>query len=80
MREWRSAGRQTETPEQRKRRVARTRAGMALRRGAIRKHPCADCGAAEAEMHHEDYNYALDVTWLCRRCHLARHGKRPAEG
>jgi Mg2+ and Co2+ transporter CorA len=36
--------------------------------------PCERCGSAEnIEAHHEDYSKILEVTWLCRACHLERH-------
>lgn len=28
-------------------------------------------------MHHADYDKPLEVTWLCRPCHLAVHGVVP---
>jgi hypothetical protein len=37
---------------------------------------CADCGeAAKLDAHHEDYSKPLDVVWICRTCHAARHLK-----
>lgn len=45
-----------------------------IRRGKIIKGPCADCGSENAEAHHSDYSKPLDVVWLCRKCHMARHG------
>jgi hypothetical protein len=45
----------------------------AVRRGTIKKQPCEICGVFPAEAHHEDYNFPLDVRWLCRKCHMARH-------
>jgi hypothetical protein len=49
----------------------------ALRSGAlIRPERCEECTeAAPLEGHHYDYSKPLDVRWLCRRCHLAEHGK-----
>jgi hypothetical protein len=51
----------------------RSYAKVYLRRGKLHPQPCVDCGAAEVEMHHEDYDQPLMVTWVCRSCHLARH-------
>jgi hypothetical protein len=45
----------------------------ALRLGEIIRAPCIVCGNPRAEGHHEDYARQLDVTWLCRTHHLARH-------
>lgn len=59
--------------EQRRRGIARSYANVYLRRGKLTRQPCADCGAAKVQMHHADYDRPLEVTWLCRRCHLARH-------
>jgi hypothetical protein len=52
---------------------ARSYANVYLKRGKLTKGPCEDCGVEEAEMHHEDYSRPLEVTWLCRQCHLDRH-------
>ena len=56
-------------------RDARTLAGAAKRRGELVPEPCRSCGAANVEMHHEDYAKPLDVQWLCRSCHLKVHDK-----
>ena len=45
----------------------------ANRRGTIVKQPCAKCGAAKADGHHEDYDRPLDLTWLCPSHHRKRH-------
>ncbi len=45
----------------------------ALKRGLVTPQPCAVCGAAESEAHHEDHALPLDVVWLCRAHHKARH-------
>lgn len=50
----------------------------ALRSGRLQKEPCAVCGVTDGvQAHHHSYlrEDALDVTWLCWRCHfLQRHG------
>jgi hypothetical protein len=58
---------------------ARSYAGVALRRGDIKREPCVDCGSEAVEMHHADYSKPIEITWLCRPCHLARHanGEEP---
>jgi len=84
-------GKVIETPEQRTRRMlrgkvhrekyplrykARTCVNNALRRGAITKQPCK-CGNPKVQAHHEDYSKPLEIDWMCRRCHLTVHGKKP---
>jgi len=63
------------TVEQKRKDIARSTANVAVARGKIFPEPCADCGAEKTEKHHEDYDKPLEVTWLCRTCHLARHKK-----
>ena len=48
----------------------------ALRLGDLVRQPCAKCGDADSEAHHEDYSKPLDVTWLCRPCHNRAHGRQ----
>lgn len=49
----------------------------AIRRGALVKGPCLDCGSASnIHGHHDDYLKPLEVTWLCRKCHQVRHQNR----
>lgn len=55
----------------------RSYAHVYLKRGKLTKKPCEKCGDRHSEMHHEDYNKPLKVTWLCRACHMAKHGKKP---
>lgn len=45
----------------------------ALRAGRLTRQPCVECGAPNAQAHHEDYAKPLDVTWLCDPHHKARH-------
>lgn len=52
---------------------ARAYAGEYYRRGKIKKQPCFGCGGSDSQKHHEDYTRPLDVTWMCRQCHLDYH-------
>lgn len=52
---------------------ARRYAGVYQSRGHLIPQPCTSCGASPAEKHHPDYAQPLNVTWLCRLCHLALH-------
>jgi hypothetical protein len=71
MRDWRK--RNPLTPEQRKKDIARSYAGVYFRRGKIKRTPCKVCGDPNSQMHHPDYSKPLAVEWLCKRCHLAEH-------
>ena len=52
----------------------------ALRKGTlIRPDVCPECGdVTRLDAHHEDYSKPLDVTWLCRSCHLILHRRSEA--
>lgn len=55
---------------------AHTRVHTALRKGQLTRGVCArqsESCQGQIEGHHEDYDLPLDVIWLCRRHHLARH-------
>lgn len=54
-------------------RLAHVIAGNAIRDGRLTKQPCERCGELRVEAHHEDYNKPLEVTWLCKPCHMMRH-------
>lgn len=71
MREWRKS--HPLSPEQKLRDNARSYAGVYKRRGKLVPQPCEVCGAAEVEMHHDDYSKPLEVRWLCREHHMAHH-------
>lgn len=67
-------------PEKRRARTAVTRAVESGR--LTRPAQCESCGRPDSpladgrsqiEAHHADYAQPLDVEWLCRRCHQARH-------
>lgn len=68
--------------EQRHKRTAHLAVQSAVRAGALKApSECSMClGKVEVQAHHDDYNKALDVRWLCRRCHHAIHGKRLRHG
>lgn len=61
------------TDEQRKRANARSYANNYKQRGKLIQEKCKECGDPNTEMHHEDYDKPLEVTWLCRDCHLELH-------
>lgn len=45
----------------------------ALRNGTITRKKCSRCDSEKSMAHHESYDHALDVTWLCQPCHKERH-------
>lgn len=53
--------------------AARHIAGVYKRRGLLAPRLCVVCGSASVEMHHDNYDEPLEVTWLCRPCHLSHH-------
>ncbi len=55
---------------------AHSRVANAKRHGDLTPEPCEVCGAANTEAHHDDYERALDVRWLCRRDHLQHHREK----
>jgi len=60
--------------EQRAKANARSYANVYLKRGKIKKGKCCVCNSKDSQMHHEDYTKPTDILWLCRGCHLQRHG------
>lgn len=38
---------------------------MAIKRNNLKKENCAICDSINVHAHHEDYDYPLDVVWLC---------------
>ena len=56
-----------------------SKVGKAVKAGRLVKSDCADCGGPSAQAHHHngyEPEHALDVVWLCRPCHMRRHGKK----
>ena len=54
---------------------ANSKTGNAIRDGKLVRQPCEVCGCEKVQAHHEDYTKPLNVEWLCRKHHLAKHGK-----
>lgn len=54
---------------------ARAKLQNEVRQGRIIPRPCFVCGEERSEAHHEDYAKPLDVIWLCRPHHNARHNE-----
>lgn len=52
---------------------ARAMVSWHVKTGNIEKQPCSICGEKASVAHHEDYAKPLDVVWLCRPHHAARH-------
>lgn len=59
--------------EKRKKANARSYANSEKQRGKLIQEDCVECGSPDSQMHHEDYDKPLQVTWLCRECHLNLH-------
>ena len=55
---------------------ARQALNYAVRTGKVRRGKCAKCGTERGvEAHHPDYANALEVVWLCTKCHgILHHG------
>ena len=71
MREWRKS--HPLTKEQKRKASTRRYTSLLVARGTLVKDVCKECGCEEVEAHHEDYNNARQVMWLCRPCHLQLH-------
>lgn len=54
-------------------RIAHCIVANGIRSGRITRGSCSICGSNEAEAHHEDYSKPLEITWLCKTHHAARH-------
>lgn len=61
------------SPDAKQKANARAYAHVYRDRGKIKKEDCKTCGSSKSEMHHSDYSKPLEVTWLCRSCHLKEH-------
>ena len=59
--------------EKKKRIKARCALNHAVRDKRLKKLPCEICNDKKSEGHHHNYNKALKVTWLCKKCHWQEH-------
>lgn len=59
-------------------RNAKNAVQWAIKKGLLtRPDECTVCEKqGQVEGHHEDYAKPLQVIWLCRKCHVARHWRR----
>ena len=46
-----------------------------VRIGNLTRKPCEVCGEQKAVAHHDDYDKALDVRWLCQSHHKQWHAE-----
>lgn len=63
------------TEEQRIKSAAHALVAQALKDGRLARKPCEICGDANSVAHHEDYSKPLEVVWVCRKHHMAAHGR-----
>lgn len=47
--------------------------GNAVRSGKLIKGLCEVCGNPDVQAHHDDYNFVLNVRWLCNKHHAEWH-------
>jgi len=60
---------------------ARQQVSDAVRKGKLMRGSCTVCGSYKnIDGHHEDYSKPLDIVWLCKPCHKARHKQLKEEG
>ena len=59
--------------EDKRRRKAHSSVSKAIKDGSLVRVPCERCGEVKSVAHHEDYDFPLDVMWLCQPCHKQRH-------
>jgi len=55
--------------------TARYKLRDAVKVGKIVRGKCERCGSEDVHGHHEDYNKALEVNWLCYKHHRERHNE-----
>ena len=53
--------------------AAHIKVGNAVRDGVLIKQPCEICGIIDTHAHHDNYNFPLDVRWLCPVHHCEWH-------
>lgn len=61
------------TPTERMKMNCRSYTHVYVKRGKLKKGPCAVCGCPEVQAHHTDYSQPLKVVWLCLAHHRLEH-------
>lgn len=51
----------------------------AIKSGKLIRKPCQFCGEEKVHAHHDDYNKALEVKWMCPVHHKQYHQGRVLE-
>jgi hypothetical protein len=51
-----------------------------IRQGVIKKLPCEICDKNKSDGHHIDYEFPLEIIWLCRKHHKAFHRQFRSDG
>lgn len=54
--------------------MAQSLVRQALVNGVLKRMPCGICGNLIVDAHHNDYQRALEVEFLCRKHHMEKHG------
>lgn len=69
-----SVQKQRAKPDYPTKNAARNKVARAKRDGRLTAMPCGECGNPNVEAHHHNgYENALDVIWLCRTHHARAH-------
>ena len=55
--------------------AAKNKVNTEIRAGRLSRQPCEECGAENAEAHHDDYSKPRDVRWLCPTHHRRHHNE-----
>lgn len=57
--------------------IAHKKVNIAICKGILVKPPCCSlCNKRKPlDSHHHNYHKPLEVTWLCRKCHMFIHKK-----
>lgn len=58
-----------------KKALVRAKTNRLVKTNKIKKFSCNHCGEKKSEAHHNNYENAYDITWLCRECHTKLHKK-----
>ena len=59
--------------EDSRRQKAHSAVSNAIKKGTLIRRSCERCNCEKTVAHHDDYDFPLDVMWLCQPCHKQRH-------